>query len=85
MMPEAENAFEGFELLTQNEEGVPIHGMQLITYLDEDGHTFLKWRTANEPNVEDMVLMLTRAVFIIQAREYVDHHRREEDGEDEDA
>lgn len=76
---------DGFEDLLDDEDlkrgGMPMHGIRVLVFIDEEGNSWLKWKTAGEPSVNEMIAMFTRATFLVQLQDYANHHTPAEDDE----
>jgi hypothetical protein len=52
------------------EGAIPIHGMRIMTVMDDAGKTWVQWSYAGEPSIEEIVSMLSRMTFLTQIHEF---------------
>lgn len=78
----------GFEDMVEGESGFPMHGIRILTWMDEEGNTWVTWRTSGDPALNDILALLHRGAFLMQMEDYLrtevehTHDSIDPDGED---
>jgi hypothetical protein len=49
---------------------MPVHGIRVLTVLRPDGQIDIEWLTHGKPTLDELVAMLSRLTFLVQAAEF---------------
>ncbi len=82
---EIKNPWKPFDNLIKPDE-TPLYGWRILTYLDNEGQTSVKWISAGDPDIDTAIGVLERVQFLMQAHEW-DMNKDDfdpEDGEEDD-
>lgn len=64
-------------------ESIAIHGMRIVTLLDDDGRQWIQWAYAGNPSIDEVIAMLSRMSFLAQMAEFVESSRQMDEDDPE--